>query len=241
VRGVQATFDGLDGFLRVYLRDRCDRDALRSRLGEHYEFVALSYKPYPCCRFNHTAIDAALALRTSHDIPAQRIRRIRIGVTRQVYEAVCTPVQVRKAPRTLVDAQFSIPYNVAIAMLDGSVKLEHFTEASLRRQDILDLAQKVEPFVDSEIEREWGRNVSPAALEVELDDGVTLALRVDVPLGHPSRPMSVPDFDSKATDCLRQAARPLRDGAQRLLREFVNRLESVDDACELARILESAS
>jgi 2-methylcitrate dehydratase PrpD len=241
VRGAQATFDGLDGFLRVYLRDRCDRDVLRGRLGEHYEFLALSYKPYPCCRFNHTAIDAALALRTAHNIPVQRIRRIRVGVTRQVYEAVCTPAQVRKAPRTLIDAQFSIPYSVAIAVLDGGVKLEHFTEASLRRQDILDLAQKVEPFVHSEIERDWGRTVSPAALEVELDDGLTLTLRVDVPLGHPSRPMSAADFDAKAEDCLRQSARPLRDGAQELLREFVNRLESVDDACELARILEPAT
>jgi len=57
VRGAQATFEGVDGFLRVYLRDRCDRDVLRDRLGEHYEFAQLSYKPYPCCRFNHTAIE----------------------------------------------------------------------------------------------------------------------------------------------------------------------------------------
>ena len=54
VRGAQATFEGVDGFLRVYLRDRCDRDALREGLGERYEFTELSYKPYPCCRFNHT-------------------------------------------------------------------------------------------------------------------------------------------------------------------------------------------
>ena len=33
VRGAQATFDGADGFLRVYLRDRCDRDVLREGLG----------------------------------------------------------------------------------------------------------------------------------------------------------------------------------------------------------------
>ena len=65
ISGAQATFEGADGFLRVYLRDRCDRDVLRDRLGERYEFTQLSYKPYPCCRFNHTAIDAALALRAS--------------------------------------------------------------------------------------------------------------------------------------------------------------------------------
>ena len=241
VRGVQATFDGIDGFLRVYLRDRCDRDVLRDRLGEHYEFTQLSYKPYPCCRFNHTAIDAALALRASNDISAGRVRRIRVGMTRQAYEAVCTPVEVRKAPQTIVDAQFSIPYNVAAAILDGCVGLVHFTEPSLRRQDILALAQKVEAFVDSEIEREWGRNVSPAALQVELEDGSIHTLRVDVPLGHPSRPMSTADFDLKAMDCFRMSARPLRKDAHRLLRDLVDRLDSLDDVCELVRALEPAS
>ena len=81
VRGAQATFEGADGFLRVYLHDRCDRDVLREGIGQRYEFTQLSYKPYPCCRFNHTAIDAALALRAK-GICAQRIARVRVGVTR---------------------------------------------------------------------------------------------------------------------------------------------------------------
>jgi 2-methylcitrate dehydratase PrpD len=241
VRGAQATFDGLDGFLRVYLRDRCDRELLRDRLGEHYEFAQLSYKPYPCCRFNHSAIDAALALRRGEEIPASRIRRVRVGVTRQAYEAVCTPAEVRKAPRTLVDAQFSIPYTVATAMLDGSVGLGHFTLASLQRQDILELAQKVEAYVDSDIERGWGRGVSPAVLEVELDDGSRHQHRIDVPLGHPSRPMSDADFDAKASDCFGAAARPLRPGAHRLLRVLIDGLDTLDDARKLVAALEAAT
>jgi 2-methylcitrate dehydratase PrpD len=164
IRGTQATFEGPDGFLRVYLRDRCDRDALREGLGHRYEFMQLSYKPYPCCRFNHNAIGAALALRESADMPADRVRRVRVGLNRQAYEAVCTPVDVRKAPRTIVQAQFSIPYTVAAALVDGRVGLGHFSDASLLREDILSMARKVEPFVDDDIEREFGRNVSPAAV-----------------------------------------------------------------------------
>jgi 2-methylcitrate dehydratase PrpD len=241
VRGAQATFEGVDGFLRVYLRDRCDRDALRDRLGEHYEFTQLSYKPYPCCRFNHTAIDAALALRAAPGIRAEHVRRIRVGLNRQAYEAVCTPVDVRKAPRTVVHAQFSIPFTVATALVDGRVKLGHFGEASLRREDILALAQRVEAFVDTDIEREWSRNISPAELHVEMDDGTTHSLRVDWPLGHPSRPMSAADFDAKAIDCFRAAVRPLREDSSRQLRNLVDRLESLDDARALAGVLQPAS
>jgi 2-methylcitrate dehydratase PrpD len=241
VRGVQATFEGIDGFLRVYLRDRCDREVLRHGLGEHYEFTKLSYKPYPCCRFNHTAIDAVLAMRAAKDIKPSRIRHIRVGVTRQAYEAVCTPAEVRKAPQTIVDAQFSIPYNVAIALVDGCVTLEHFTTSSLQRQDIATVARKVETFVDSEIEREWSRNVSPAVVELELEDGTTHTVRVDVPLGHPSRPMTSVDFDAKALDCMHASARPLQKDAHRRLRALVDKLEALDDVCELARALNPAS
>jgi len=240
VRGAQATFEGADGFLRVYLRDRCDRDMLRDGLGERYEFVDLSYKPYPCCRFNHTAIDAALALRASAGIRPDRVRRIRAAVNRQAYEAVCTPIDVRKAPRTVVHAQFSIPFTVAAALVDGGVRLAHFDEASLRRDDILDLAARVDAIVDEDIERDWGRNISPTELTIELTDGTTKSIRVDWPLGHPRRPMSIADFDAKAVDCFRAAARPLRDGARKL-RELVDGLESLDDIRSLIHVLEPAS
>jgi len=241
VRGAQATFEGVDGFLRVYLRDRCDRDVLRRGLGEHYEFTQLSYKPYPCCRFNHTAIDAALALRASAGVGAERVRRIRIGVNRQAYEAVCTPVDVRKAPRTIVHAQFSMPFTVAAALCDGRVGLSHFTEASIRREDILALAQRVDVFVDDSIEREWGRNISPAELHVDMNDGATHRLRVDWPLGHPRRPMSAADFDAKAIDCFRASPLRFREDSPRQLRNVVDALESVDDVRSLVRILEPAA
>ena len=238
VRGAQATFEGVDGFLRVYLHDRCDRDALRAGLGERYEFTQLSYKPYPCCRFDHTAIDAALALRGAHRIEPERVRRIRVGLNRQAYEAVCTPVDVRRAPQTIVHAQFSIPFTVAAALVDGSVELGHFTDAALRRDDILSLAQRVDAFVDEDIERDWGRNISPAEVRIEMSDGTMHALRVDYPLGHPSRPMSTADFDAKAADCFRVSACPLPDDAPRQLRALVETIATAVDARVLVHALQ---
>ena len=241
IRGAQATFEGVDGFLRVYLRDHCDREMLREGLGQRYEFMQLSFKPYPCCRFNHTAIEAALVLKASKNIDAGQIKRVCVGVTRQAYEAVCKPIDIRKAPRNIVQAQFSIPYTVATALVNGGIKLGHFSESSIRREDILALAQVVNAYVDDEIERDWSRNISPAHVQIDMKDGTTHILRVDVPLGHPSRPMSIADFDAKAADCFRVAVRPLREDAPRQLRDLVDRLESLDDVRALARVLEPAS
>lgn len=241
IRGVQNTFEGEDGFLRVYLHDRCDRAALRASLGEQFEFTQLSYKPYPCCRFNHPAISAALALRQAVGGRADHIRRIRVGLNHQAYEAVCTPVEVRKAPKTVVQAQFSIPYTVAAALIDGGVRLEHFADAALKREDLLSLASKVEASVNEEIERQAGRNVSPVLLEIELNDGSIHRLRVDAPLGHPSHPMSENDFDIKARDCMQVAARPLGGDAVARLRSLVNQLEKLNDASELITALAPAA
>jgi 2-methylcitrate dehydratase PrpD len=237
VRGTQATFEGIDGFMRVYLRDSCDLAVLRHALGEKYEFTQLSYKPYPCCRFNHTAIDSALSLRATHDIRPERIRRIRVGVTRQAYEAVCTPPDVRRAPKTLVHAQFSIPFTVASAIVDGEVGLNHFTDSAIKREDILALAQRIEPYVDEQIERAWSRNVSPAALHIETIEGATFECRTDFPLGHPQRPMSDADFDTKAVDCFKASAIPFRDDAPARLRATVDSLLTLGDARELVRVL----
>ncbi|MES1264459.1 MAG: hypothetical protein ABUU24_02270, partial [Variovorax sp.] len=188
----------------------------------------------------HSAIDAALALRAEHGIRPERVKRIRVGINRQAYEAVCTPIEVRKAPRTVVHAQFSLPYTVAAALVDGGVRLGHFERASLGREDILALAQRVDAYVEDDIEREWGRSVTPALLHIEMNDGSTHRLRVDQPLGHPDRPMTSAAMEAKAVDCFRAAARPLRaDGAARL-RQCVDSLEGCEDVRVLAGILEPA-
>jgi len=84
------------------------------------------------------------------------------------------------------------------------------------------------------------RTLKALGVSIELTDGTTKSIRVDWPLGHPRRPMSIADFDAKAVDCFRAAARPLRDGARKL-RELVDGLESLDDIRSLIHVLEPAS
>lgn len=200
IRGAQQTFEGIDGLFRTYFHDRYDPARLREGLGTTFDFVDLSYKPYPCCRFNHTAIDAALALRPRIGDPSA-IRAIRVGVNNQAYEAVCTPPDIRRAPRTVVQAQFSIPYTVAAALVTGGVGLNDLSGPALARPEILALAARTECRVDAEIEAAWGRSISPALVKVETEDGI-VSHRVDYPRGHVRNPMTRADFEAKMTGCL---------------------------------------
>jgi len=237
IRGAQGVFDGADGFFRVYLGDRVDREVARADLGKRFELMNLSYKPYPCCRDVHAAVDAVLQLRNQAPRPAQDIESIRVGVTAPGYQMVCVPEHIRLAPRTIVEAQFSIPYTVAAAWVDGKLGMGHFSDEGLQRSDILELAKRVQPYVDADIERDWSRFVTPARVVIQFRDGTTMETRIDYPKGHPKNAMTEAEFAAKTTDCATFAAKPMAaDTAARLI-ATVGKLESMADISELMRVM----
>jgi 2-methylcitrate dehydratase PrpD len=236
-RGAQHVFEGADGFFRVYLRGRADADIARDELGSRFELLNLSYKPYPCCRDTHSTIDAVLRAREDAPRTADEIESIRVGVTAPGYQMVCVPQEVRRAPKTVVEAQLSIPYTVAATWIDGALRIGHFADDGLRRQDILNLAARVEPYVDEEIDRDWHRYVTPSKVTVRFRDGQTATARVDYPKGHPKQPMSRDEFAAKTADCATFAARPLREGAVRRLTSAVEELERLADVADLVRVI----
>jgi 2-methylcitrate dehydratase PrpD len=237
IRGAQEVFDGADGFIRVYLQGRVDREVVRKDLGQRFELMNLSYKPYPCCRDTHAAIDAALALRAQTGRPASDIETIRVGVTAPGYQMVCVPEAVRLAPRTIVEAQFSIPYTVAAAWIDGRMGIGHFSDEGLQRKDILALTARVRPYVDEDIERDWSRFVTPARVIVQFRDGQTVETRVDYPKGHPNNAMTTAEFAAKSADCATFAAKPMPADVAERLTATVGRLESIEDIAELMRVM----
>ena len=224
IRGAQNSFEGIDGLFRTYLGSRYDPVILRSALGEHYEMTMLSYKAYPCCRFNHTAIDAALAISNEPGFNPAAIDRIVAGVNRQAYEAVCMPIAIRQSPTTIVQAQFSIPYTVACMLLDGEVTLRHFTDEALAREDLRALARKVVCEVNEGIEQAWSRSISPTALVVQ-SGSHQFECQVDYPRGHRMAPMTPCDVNRKMADCVITSGLDWLGGVQPRLRETVDAME----------------
>ena len=202
IRGAQRSIEGVDGLSRIYLQSKLDPEALRGGLGTHFHMVDLAYKPYPCCRFNHTPIDAALQLRGDPSFDWRTLTKITVGTNRQAWEAVGTPLDMRRAPTTVVQAQFSSPYTVACALVNGRVGLADFVPEALGRPDVLRIAALVEPVVDADIEAGWSRNVGPARIEA-VAAGTQYAARADHAKGSREHPMTNEEVRSKLEDCLR--------------------------------------
>ena len=95
------------------------------------------FKLHACCRFNHFALDAVMALRSAHRLAAADIERV---------EIVTIPFAVRMgapAPASSLAARFSIPWAVAAGLVLGRTDPSAFDSTALADERIRALAQRV--------------------------------------------------------------------------------------------------
>lgn len=231
VRGAQRIFEGQDGLGRIYLQSELDSAVLREGLGERWHFEDLAYKPYPCCRMNHCPIDAALQVRVKPGFDWTKVTEIRAYINSQGNQAVGQ----HRTVDTVVQAQFSIRYTIACALVNGSVGLSDFTPEAMKRPEVLRLAALVTPIVDDEFERKFGRNVTPARVEAVVD-GKVFSAEVLEALGSTDNPMSSQVLRRKLEDCLAYGG--FDTGRAGAFEETIAGLEnSVDVAADIRRLI----
>jgi 2-methylcitrate dehydratase PrpD len=231
ITGAKEVFEGKFGLFNVYHRGSFDRRQLVSDLGSRFEVVNLSLKPYPCCRFTHTSIDATLDLVNQFDLKPNEVQDVKVSVTRQA-NIVCEPEETRKRPKTVVDAQFSIPYTVANAIVKRKVFIEDFSEVELKNEEVLSLAQRVITRYDDEMYQEWGRGITPAIVEIYLKSGESLSKRVDYPKGHPVNPLSDSDLVDKFKRCADHACKVLSPQVLDEAIDMLLELNNMENICD---------
>jgi 2-methylcitrate dehydratase PrpD len=234
ITGAKNVLEGRYGLFNVYHRGEYNPEVLTASLGEKYEVVDLSFKPYPCCRNDHPSIDATIALLHEHKIKTEEVESVTIRVSSGAVKALCEPLDIKRNPRTIVDAQFSIPWAVAVALAYGKVGLDAFTEQAIKDRAILSLSNKVTPKLDESLNK---RGVTPAIVEIKTKDGKVYSKRVDNPYGSPENPMSMDAICEKFRDCASHAARPMRKDDVEKIIQLVSRLETVSDVKQVVRLL----
>ena len=199
-KGPRETYEGRFGLFNAYLGPLaadCDLGLATAALGEVWEVANVSVKPIPACHFTHACADAAAILRDKHSLKPGDIRAVRALVPQEVIKTVCEPVATKKRPQNSYDAQFSIPYIVATALVRGSFGLAHLEEAALADAEVLALAQRVEYEVDpaSPFPKYYSGEVI-----VTTHDGRELRHREEINRGAGDRPISGPDIEQKFMD-----------------------------------------
>lgn len=227
--GPDDVLDGPNGFWVMFGSDRCDFDRMVEGLGSRYEISHVAIKPYPACRWIHAVLDGVCHLKAAHGLnDPSRVRRVIVGVAKDLLQLPFS----RKEPRSMEEAQFSIPYCVA-AVLSGEPRgpawyAEHVLHA-----------MRLKPIVDRVvlIRDDWAENGFPvrlaARVEIEDEGGHKLETRVENPKGSPQRPLSEGEVREKFVELVEPMAGLARAEriAERILR--LDALSSLDEVTEL--------
>ena len=117
------------------------------------------------------------------------MRRIRLGVLSGGALLVADPIEQKRAPQSIVDAQFSAPYAAAVALVFGTGGIAAYTPEKLRDPTVRSLMAQTDCYRDAALDAGYPRQW-PAAAEIHLVDGSVVSTRVDFATGEPENPVS---------------------------------------------------
>ncbi len=233
ITGDRDPLEGRTGLFKTYMGGDYDVNILTADLGKRFEGVNIGDKPYPCCGLAHACIDAALVLISRHDIVPGQIEYITVYGGEPVY-GLSQPPEIKCTPRTIIDAQFSVPWVVATALVNGKVTVDDFTEEALGRREILEMAQKVNARLEPAMTR---HGVGPGGVTIKMVDGTEYTEEVEHCLGSVERPMTFEDCTKKFRECAACSIKPLPPHTVERVLEMIAGLEKLDDATEIIRMV----
>jgi 2-methylcitrate dehydratase PrpD len=220
--GPAAILEGRFGLYRALLGLEPAREAFED-LGARWETPGIGFKPYPCCHLNHAYLDCVLELRQAHRLDPATVEAVECLVPAGEVPIVCEPRAAKLRPRTAYDAQFSLPYSVACALLDGQVDLDTYAPERLDDPARLELASRVTHTVDPDSRFPRG---FPGWVRVRLKDDRTLEARVPDGRGGVDRPLPPEAIVEKFRA---NAARALPPARVAELERLVLRLDQLSD------------
>ncbi len=186
-------FEGRFGLFYALCDNRFDAAEITRDLGARWETSRIVFKPYPANHFTHAGIDAALAVRAEFGpLRPDDVERIDLGVASSTLRTIAEPRDVKVRPVSGYAARFSGPFTVAVALRGGGglgVSLDDFTDAVVREQTLVQMAEKVHCYADEACDEVFPHHF-PAVLRVQLRDGRVIEKRVMENRGSRFRPLS---------------------------------------------------
>lgn len=224
VRGFDGVFEGKAGLYALFAQGRYDPDVILNDLGERFRGERLSFKPWPSCRGTHAFIEAALVLQRKHGFTAEDVREM-IFTGGKVQQMLAEPAAQKSAPKTAIDAKFSLPFSTAAALVGGEVNLATYSAEGLAAPRVLDLAARFSYVLDPTATL---ADAASGELTILLRSGDRLQARVTHPRGAPQNPMSQDDIVAKFTSCATLARQPMGSEQIQALGETILDLDRID-------------
>jgi 2-methylcitrate dehydratase PrpD len=181
----QRALEAPRGLAQTY-SSKCDWNEITDELGKRFEISFNTYKPFACGIVIHPAIDGCVQLRDAHGLRPAEIDHVDLKVHSLVLE-----LTGKKAPRTGLEAKFSVYHACAAGMLFGQAGEAEFSDAVVVRDDVIALRDRIRASVDDGIDE------AAADIVVTCKDGRKLHTFVEHAIGSLQRPMTDADLARK--------------------------------------------
>ena len=191
-----------------------------------------SIKHFPVEYHAQSAVEAALALRKKIG-DVTMIKTIRVETFDAAVQIIAGEPE-KWHPKSRETADHSLPYCVAVALMDGEVGLRQFDEGRIADPALHDLIQKVEVVESPELSRVYPEGI-PNDIEVVMTSGEHYRERIDYPLGHDKNPMVDEEVEEKFRRLVQPHLPPRR--IDRILQKLW-RLEEVTEIGEVLGLFE---
>jgi 2-methylcitrate dehydratase PrpD len=226
--GPASILEGSHGFLHAY-SDNPDPAKLVAGLGDSFEVMRASVKPHACCRYKQGPIDGILKIMKENSLEAPDVAEVKLGILKAGFPIIVEPREAKYSPRTVVDAQFSMPFGAALAILYGRASPDEYTEANLKSPEVREMMSRVSCVSDAELDKAYPRQW-PASVEIATKDGKRFSTKIDYPRGDPENPLSWEEVIEK----FEGLAAPVFSGEDRA--EIISRVRSLETEAGLAAL-----
>ncbi|MGC8566412.1 MAG: MmgE/PrpD family protein [Caldisphaera sp.] len=190
MKGPSPIFSGEFGFFRVALNgDKFDIPKMGGENGEPFKILETSIKYWPVEYHAMSAVDAALKIKEkAGSLTPKDIKKVDVKTFQVSYNIIVKDPE-KWDPKTRETADHSLPYIIAVALLDGNVWLTTFHEERYLAKDVREVLSKMKVEVDPEHDKFYPTGIKNT-IKVELSDGRVFEESSTYPPGHFKNPLS---------------------------------------------------
>jgi 2-methylcitrate dehydratase len=223
-RATELGLEGVQGFARMYCDGRLDPSALLDDLGASFIITDRWVKKYPMNTTLHAPVEALLHIMREADLTYADIEQIDAAWQR------VEPFLAKQKVSTVVAAQASLPFALAVAAVRGRVGVDEFTDETVADPVVQAMIPRTVVHQDEELYAKV-KNSMPGRVTVRTKDGREFGHEVLYPKGSAGNPLTEDEFKAKFMD---MAERVLGHDQADQLYERARDLPRVGDVSDLA-------
>jgi 2-methylcitrate dehydratase len=230
--GPEHVVDGKEGLVHCF-GPEWKLTCLTDGLGSSWRITQCGMKGFPTEALTHTPISAVLDLVKTNDLKPEQIAKVQVRSLARAADILSDPSKYD--PRSKETADHSLPYVIAVALVDHQVTPKQFTMERIMDLEVRAQLKKVEVIADPEIEKVFP-GLQRAIVNIITVDGRSFRKQLDFPKGDPRNPLADQEVEEKFSTL---AEGVLSWDAQKKVKDAIWSLDGLKSVSSLMALLKS--